>query len=51
LKIATWITGFYNVRRRHSANDGLLPVTFEEQIIDKRKATPACAARKLGPRL
>jgi putative transposase len=32
LKIATWITGFYNVRRRHSADDGLPPVTFEEQV-------------------
>jgi transposase InsO family protein len=41
LKIATWITGFYNVRRRHSANDGLPPVTFEEQVLQKRKATAA----------
>jgi transposase InsO family protein len=41
LKIATWITGFYNVRRRHSADDGLPPVTFEEQELQKRKATAA----------
>jgi putative transposase len=39
LKIATWINDFYNVRRRHSANDGLPPVTYEQQIIEKRKAT------------
>ncbi|MEU4229124.1 IS3 family transposase [Nonomuraea sp. NPDC026600] len=26
LKIATWIADFYNVKRRHSANDGLPPV-------------------------
>ncbi|MEU8804942.1 IS3 family transposase [Spirillospora sp. NPDC048819] len=41
LKIATWITGFYNVRRRHSANDGLPPVVFEQQITEKRRATTA----------
>jgi putative transposase len=41
LKIATWIVDFYNVRRRHSANDGLPPVTFEQQMIEKRQALTA----------
>ncbi|MCK2216363.1 IS3 family transposase [Actinomadura sp. ATCC 31491] len=41
LKIATWITDFYNVRRRHSANDGLPPVTFERHMIEKRQASMA----------
>ncbi|MFC6581443.1 IS3 family transposase [Planomonospora parontospora] len=41
LKIATWIADFYNVRRRHSANDGLPPVTFERQMIEKRQASTA----------
>lgn len=39
LKIATWIADFYNVKRRHSANDGLPPVTFEHQMIEKRQAS------------
>ncbi|MEU3498429.1 integrase core domain-containing protein [Kitasatospora cineracea] len=37
LKIATWITGFYNTRRRHSAAGGLPPVEFE-RIISKARA-------------
>jgi putative transposase len=41
LKIATWINDFYNTRRRHSANDGLAPVTFEQQMDEKRKASTA----------
>ncbi|MBF8194054.1 transposase [Nonomuraea sp. K274] len=41
LKIATWIVDFYNLRRRHSANDGLPPITFEHHMIDKRKASSA----------
>jgi transposase InsO family protein len=28
LKIATWITDFYNHRRRHSVCDGLSPITY-----------------------
>ncbi|MFI6744544.1 IS3 family transposase [Nonomuraea sp. NPDC050451] len=39
LKVATWIADFYNVKRRHSANDGLPPVTFERQMIEKRQAS------------
>jgi hypothetical protein len=41
LKIPTGMTGLYNLRRRHSSNDGLPPVTFEEQVLRKRKATGA----------
>ncbi|RBQ11618.1 IS3 family transposase [Spongiactinospora rosea] len=39
LKIATWIADFYNTTRRHSANDGLPPTTFERHMIDKRQAS------------
>lgn len=41
LKIATWIADFYNVSRRHTANDGLPPVTFERQMIEKRQTSTA----------
>ncbi|MEV4359360.1 IS3 family transposase [Nonomuraea sp. NPDC049625] len=41
LKIATWIADFYNITRRHSANDGSSPVTFERHMIEKRKASSA----------
>ncbi|WP_433432294.1 integrase core domain-containing protein [Nonomuraea sp. CA-141351] len=41
LKIATWIADFYNTTRRHSANDGLSPVTFEHHMIEKRRASSA----------
>ncbi|WP_157530119.1 hypothetical protein [Microtetraspora niveoalba] len=41
MKIATWIVDFYNTSRRHSANDGLPPVTFERQMIEKRQASTA----------
>ncbi|MEU6783106.1 IS3 family transposase [Nonomuraea angiospora] len=41
LKIATWIADFYNTTRRHSANDGLPPVTFERHMIEKRTASSA----------
>ncbi|WP_189241107.1 IS3 family transposase, partial [Planomonospora parontospora] len=39
LKVATWIADFYNTRRRHSANDGLPPVAFERQMIERRQAS------------
>lgn len=41
VKIATWIIDFYNARRRHSANDGLSPMTFERQMIEKRQTSTA----------
>ncbi|MEV4072013.1 IS3 family transposase [Nonomuraea fuscirosea] len=41
LKIATWIADFYNTTRRHSANDGLPPITFERHMIEKRHASSA----------
>jgi transposase InsO family protein len=39
IKIATWIADFYNTTRRHSANDGLAPITFERQMAEKRRAS------------
>ncbi|MDP9865895.1 transposase InsO family protein [Streptosporangium brasiliense] len=39
LKIATWIAGFYNTRRRHGALRGLSPIVHEQQITAARAAT------------
>jgi transposase InsO family protein len=39
LKIATWIADFYNTHRRHTANDGLAPITFERQMAQARRAS------------
>ncbi|WP_371665045.1 IS3 family transposase [Streptomyces sp. NBC_01241] len=39
IKTATWITDFYNTRRRHSAAGGQLPVTFENTIQEARNHT------------
>jgi putative transposase len=36
LRIATWITGFYNTRRRHSAAGGHPPVVFEQMMAEAR---------------
>lgn len=36
LKIATWITDFYNPRRRHSGAAGLAPIEFERTIREAR---------------
>lgn len=46
LKIATWIADFYNTTRRHSANDGLAPITFERYMIEKRQASSALLGLK-----
>ena len=32
LKIATWITDFYNQRRRHSVCDGQSPIDYEQSM-------------------
>lgn len=37
IKINTWIAGFCNTTRRHSANDGLAPIPFEHQMTQARK--------------
>ncbi|MER7547889.1 IS3 family transposase [Actinomadura sp.] len=41
IKAATWIANFYNIHRRHSANDGLAPITFECHMAEARTASPA----------
>jgi transposase InsO family protein len=41
IKIATWISDFYNTTRRHSANDGLAPITFEHHTAEARKRSTA----------
>jgi transposase InsO family protein len=41
IKIATWIAGFYNTARRHSANDGLAPIPFEHQMAQARAVSTA----------
>jgi putative transposase len=41
IKISTWIADFYNTTRRHTANDGLAPITFERQIAQARRASTA----------
>jgi integrase-like protein len=41
IKVATWIADSYNTTRRHSANDGLAPITFEGQMAQKRSASTA----------
>lgn len=41
IKVATWIAGFYNTQRRHTASDGLAPITFERQMAEQRRASTA----------
>lgn len=41
LKISTWIVDFYNVRRRHSACDGLSPIDYERLMAKARRADTA----------
>lgn len=41
IRVATWIADFYNTSRRHSANDGLAPITFEHQMAGARRASTA----------
>jgi transposase InsO family protein len=41
LKIATWITDFYNRRRRHSVCDGHSPINYEESTARALEAQAA----------
>lgn len=41
IKVATWIADFYNTSRRHTANDGLAPITFERQMAEARRSSTA----------
>jgi transposase InsO family protein len=41
IKVATWIADFYNTSRRHTANNGLAPITFERQMAQARRASTA----------
>jgi hypothetical protein len=45
IKISTWIADFYNTSRRHTANDGLAPITFEPHMAETRRtSTPQLRA-------
>jgi hypothetical protein len=37
-KISDWIDGFYNLKRRHSANNGMSPIDFEECMSQQQPA-------------
>jgi putative transposase len=41
IKIATWIAGFYNTTRRHSADQGQAPVPFEHRMVQARAVSVA----------
>lgn len=41
IKISTWIVDFYNVRRRHSACDGMSPIDYERFMAEARGAEAA----------
>ena len=36
-RISAWINGFYNTRRRHSANYGKAPIAFEQHMAAARR--------------
>ncbi len=40
-RISAWINGFYNPRRRHSANNGRSPIEFEEHMAAVRQTAAA----------
>ncbi|MFI7455674.1 hypothetical protein ACIBQX_50030 [Nonomuraea sp. NPDC049714] len=48
MKIATWMADLYNTSRRHSANDGLPPTTFERHMIEKRQSLIGPAEDRCG---
>jgi transposase InsO family protein len=41
IKISTWIVDFYNLRRRHSACEGMSPIDYEHFIAEARKGQAA----------
>ncbi|MEU8118660.1 integrase core domain-containing protein [Spirillospora sp. NPDC049024] len=41
IKISTWIADFYNITRRHSANSGIAPITFEQRMAEARRVPTA----------
>ena len=41
MKISTWIVDFYNLRRRHSACDGMSPIDYERFMAEARRAEAA----------
>lgn len=41
LKISTWIVDFYNLRRRHSACDGMSPIDYERFMTQAREGKAA----------
>jgi len=41
LKISTWIVDFYNLRRRHSACDGMSPIDYERFTAEARQGKAA----------
>jgi putative transposase len=41
LKISTWIVDFYNLRRRHSACDGMSPIDYEHFMAEAREGKAA----------
>ena len=38
IRIATWISGFYDTRRRHSAAGGMAPAEFERIMQERRRS-------------
>jgi transposase InsO family protein len=45
LKIVTWITGFYNLTRRHSLCGGLSPTDYETHMAAVRAAHTTAPSR------
>ncbi|MET8798753.1 IS3 family transposase [Nocardia sp. NPDC004568] len=45
MRIVTWITGFYNPKRRHSLCGGMSPINYENQMVAVRAAAAAALSR------
>jgi putative transposase len=41
IRISTWIVDFYNLRRRHSACDGISPIEYEHLMAEARRTEAA----------